>query len=243
MTKKFYPNQEEEMLQKLKDEIYRLGLEDYPSRLRVAKLYNRDNMPHPQTYMAQLGPWRDIMKSIGLDNSRPKKESRVKSPLDYWGYETEGVRLEQLIVELCRVGLNGNPSRDKLTKVYDSKNMLHPNTYRKNFGTWENVLKIIEKDDRISRKIPAYKQPKKYKVPDYKEYKRRFPLGKNPNILINAMIDEMKTKQLYTRADYDNNYNKDFLPSLYVFTRDTGLTWTELKALYEERLGVSIPKQ
>lgn len=156
MTKIFYhePEEEEIMLQKLKDEIIRVGLEKNASRVKLTALYDRNNMPHPITYVKNYGTWESILKRIGLENKgriaavKPEKSSRF-----YWEDLPEEVWLEKLIVELCRVNLNRNPSVAKLRAVYDNKNIPSPTTYKIKLGSWENVLKKIELDERISRKV------------------------------------------------------------------------------------------
>lgn len=153
MTKKLYTHNEEEMLQKLKDEIIRIGLESTPSRLKIQKLYNRENMPHPLAYMRYFGSWDTIMKRIGLENTRINKDTteKVRQQFFYWEDFSDEEWLEKLKDELCRVGLNENPSINKLRKVYDKRNIVHPTTYVVKFGSWEAVLRLIETDDRIKR--------------------------------------------------------------------------------------------
>lgn len=258
MVKKLYAHNEEEMLQKLKDEIIRLGLEKTPSRILISKIFNRDNMPHPTTYTNYFGPWESIMKRIGLENTRlgAAKEKEYKAPKVRWEDHSVEYWLEKLIDELCRVGLNENPSRTELIKVYDKNNILSPTTYQIKMGSWENVLKRIETDPRIKRKrngnsypknrVASISPEKSQKVKNKQEtlsYNDYFPNGPSQPVLINAMIDEMRAKKLYSRNEYEAKYNPNFLPSMYKFQKATGLSWKDLWEIYAERLGDPIKQE
>lgn len=61
-----------EILQILKEEIQRLGLEDSPSRTKMQELYDRDKMPHPNTYVNRFGTWEKALEMIGIDYSGKK---------------------------------------------------------------------------------------------------------------------------------------------------------------------------
>lgn len=59
-----------ELLNMLKAEIVRIGIEDHPSRTKYQKLYNRANTPSPSLYMQRFGvSWEKIIASIGFDIS------------------------------------------------------------------------------------------------------------------------------------------------------------------------------
>lgn len=250
MIRKFYPEKEEELLQNLKKEIIRLGLENSPSRLTLSKLYDRDAIPHPLNYVKYFGTWDSILKRIGLENNRinAAKEPEYKIPKTRWEDKGSEFWLEALIEELCLLGLNENPSRTELMKVYDKNRIPSPNSYMKYLGSWENVLEIIEKDPRIKRKTTRNRRkttinrlPRGLNNQD--PYEVIFPKGPSKQVLINVMIDEMRTKKLYTKKDYQAKYNMNALPDMAVFTRATGLKWKDLWDIYVERLGDPIKQE
>lgn len=167
-----------------------------------------------------------------------------------WEDLPEEVWLEKLIEELSRVGLNENPSITELLKVYDKNNIPSPSTYKKRLGNWENVIQKIETDDRIKRKRTRYRQYRKETVnrdvnpKDVPVLKATYvPETVSKHVLINVVLDEMKTKKLYTRKDYESKHKQGVLPTMYEFERDTGLNWTGLWELYVERNGDPIKQE
>ena len=65
---------DEELLDLLKKEIYRLGIQDNPSRTRLQKMYDNKNMPSPNNYKFRFGSWEDIMGKIDLSYSGKKSQ-------------------------------------------------------------------------------------------------------------------------------------------------------------------------
>lgn len=66
-----------ELLELLRKEIIRLGLEDSPSRTELQKRYDKNRMPHPNTYRHRFGDWDDIMKMIGFEYDGAKKNGAL----------------------------------------------------------------------------------------------------------------------------------------------------------------------
>lgn len=57
-----------ELLELLKKEIKRIGIEERPSRTEYQKKYNNDNTPAPNTYMYRMKKtWKEIIDIIGLE--------------------------------------------------------------------------------------------------------------------------------------------------------------------------------
>lgn len=231
---------EEEMLQKLRAEIIKLGLENTPSKIKITKLYDRNLIPSPSTYVYHFGTWDYVLKRIGLENNRinSKKLPDYKLPRIKWEEKYEGAWLEALIEELCRVGLNENPSATELTKVYDKTKIPSPSMYIRKLGSWKNVLKKIEKDKRIKLKTKRNKLIRENS--GTVGYNTCFPKGPNKELLIDAILSEMKNKKLYSREDYQANYNTKELPDMSIFTKATGLQWKDLCVIYEEHYGVKL---
>lgn len=136
--------------------------------------------------------------------------------------------------------MNENPSIISLKKVFDKNNIMHPSTYAVKFGSWENVLRLIEKDDRIKRKQPRSRLPKVDNpniTPEEANYLRTFPDGPIQTELITSILEEMKTKKLYDCKAYLANYNKDTIPHFYKVKQATGFVWQDIFKLYVERFG------
>lgn len=57
-----------ELLQELKQEIVRLGIQDYPSRTTYQKEYHRGEAPSPNSIMTRTGmKWDKIIETIGFN--------------------------------------------------------------------------------------------------------------------------------------------------------------------------------
>ena len=58
----------EELLQRLKNELERLGMLESPSRTELHKRYDNHNMPSPNTYLNLFEcTWTELMYMIGID--------------------------------------------------------------------------------------------------------------------------------------------------------------------------------
>lgn len=66
---------EDEILDSIKKEIHRLGLEDNLSRTEYAKLYDKNNSLSPTGAMAALNmTWKEIMEELGFEYDEIKRK-------------------------------------------------------------------------------------------------------------------------------------------------------------------------
>ena len=72
-----------ELLQMLKEEIYRLGLEKSPSRTKIEELYDEDNIPHPNSYINHFGTWQNVLDLLDLDNDWKERVSKANTGKRY----------------------------------------------------------------------------------------------------------------------------------------------------------------
>lgn len=58
---------DEEMLESLRKEIERLGLEDNLGRTNVQKKFDINRMPHPRTFEDRFGSWSKALEKAGYE--------------------------------------------------------------------------------------------------------------------------------------------------------------------------------
>lgn len=72
--------EKKEMLSQLKKEIYRLNIENEPSRLKYMKMYDKENAVSPTTLMNRLGmSWKEILQQISLGENYGRARARDTS--------------------------------------------------------------------------------------------------------------------------------------------------------------------
>jgi len=57
----------EQLIKILKEELKRTKLEDSLSRTKLQKVYDKDIMPHPNTYVYRFGSWEKTLELAGYE--------------------------------------------------------------------------------------------------------------------------------------------------------------------------------
>lgn len=145
-----------------------------------------------------------------------------------WSNYTEKELLEMLRAEIIRLGLEECPSRTQLELLHDKNKIPHPNTYRHHLGNWGHIMSLIGlKYDSVenSKKRMA---GKRYAV-KWADMER--------DELVNIVLNEMHTKGLFKRMEYEEKRDKSNTPSVVSLSSLTGLRWKEVKTIYQQKYG------
>lgn len=150
-----------------------------------------------------------------------------------WSKEfTNSELLQMLKDEIIRVGLEDNPSRTELEKRYDKERIPHPNLYIHKFGKWENIMKVIDLN---------YSSKKNWKEGGKTNKGKRHAATWSDlpeEEVVNAVLEQIKEKDIRTSKEYAER--KENAPSIPALTYITGLRWTDVKRIYEQKHGVRI---
>lgn len=145
-----------------------------------------------------------------------------------WKKLTEEQLLEKLKEEIVRLGLQDNPSRTMLEKSFDKNNIPHPNTYRHRFGSWKEIMTLIGLEYNGLKNVALHNKGQKYAMKWANKTKEE---------LLAIVLNEMRTKGLHKRLDYEHGRDKKQTPSIVSVTNITGLTWKNIKHEYQLSYG------
>lgn len=70
---------EDDLLELLKKEIKRLGIEDRPSRTELQKGYDKHNMPSPSWYLGRYGTWEEVLNKAGISYDKSSYIKKINS--------------------------------------------------------------------------------------------------------------------------------------------------------------------
>lgn len=216
-----------ELLQLLKDEIYRLGIQDEPSRTKLAQQYDKKKMPHPNTYMNKFGKWEDVLRMIGIEYDGRKimaKSSRKANTGKRYASTWSNLSRDEIIdVVLSEIKSKGFRDSYEYVEKRDKENTPSLPTIKSSTGlTWTDIRDIYNN---------RYSEP-------LREEGRN--LGKDTwgqktnNELIETVISEMKKINSDRYVDYMKKRNKGTTPSFPTLA-NRGITWSEVKNIYKER--------
>ena len=101
------------LLNVLKSEIHRLGIEENPSRTELQHSYDNKNMPSPNWYLNHFGcSWEELMQKIGLEYNGLKSIGKSSAMRNIgtqhalrWGKLTNDELMDLIIKEMRRKGL------------------------------------------------------------------------------------------------------------------------------------------
>ena len=135
---------EEGLLNALKNEIHRLGIEENPSRTELQDSYDNKNMPSPNWYLSHFGcSWEELMRKIGLEYDGLKSIGKSSSIRNIgtqhalrWGKMTND-ELMDLIIREMRVKVMYTIT--EYNQGRDRKNTPSIPIVIKYLGGWKNV--------------------------------------------------------------------------------------------------------
>lgn len=142
-------NEQRELLQQLKKEIYRLGLQDFPSRTKYSKLYDKNNAPAATTVMYKLKMnWGQILKAMDMGEfanrrapSKLKNTENMGRPKSI--QDKEGLQL--LTNDICYyTKLDKVKTLEDFTKMLKKRNLPSIATLYNYRITWAIIKKKTE---------------------------------------------------------------------------------------------------
>lgn len=212
-----------EMLEKLKKEIERLGLQDNPSRTKLQELYDNKNMPHPNTYVYRFGTWRNTLRLIGINyngfkagaKSASKKLQGVRHAATWANMEEDEV-ISAVLSEIHSKGIRGGAIEYQEKRDKKSSPSL-PTVTRITGYKWKDIER--EYINRYGHNLSADGK-KKWVEMDNQE-------------IINLVIEEIKRIDSDDYRVYAKNRDRENTPSIATLS-NKGITWGEIKNLYNK---------
>lgn len=130
----------DELLDLLREEIIRIGIQNKPSRTEYQRLYDNTRTPSPNTYRNIFKkPWTELMNMIGLeyDGQKEFEESKKVSKRNavMWADMTVESILELVVRDIKKKKIKGVADyvqrRDKkMTPSYQTLNKMVPNGWK-----------------------------------------------------------------------------------------------------------------
>lgn len=140
----------EELLERLKNELERLGMLDMPSRTELHQRYDNHNMPSPNTYLNLFEcTWAELMTMIGINyngiqaikNGASSKNKGKRHAVKWADMEYEDL-LEDVLTEMNKKKIRTTAEYAELRNRAISPSL--PILSQK-LGGWSNVKKEYEK--------------------------------------------------------------------------------------------------
>lgn len=174
MTRKkrnFTKQEKNEMLSQLKKEIYRLNIQNEPSRLKYMKMYDKEKALSPTTLMNRLDmSWKEIMQQISLEKNygRAKVEdtTNMGRPVTLLNDKEKAVILERIAKLMYEHNVhtltsvkklfkeNGLPSAYVLSKnkiSWSKMQSYYNNKYNENLTSWSTWSSFT--DNELAEKV------------------------------------------------------------------------------------------
>ena len=219
---------DEELLQALKEEIIRLGIQDNPSRTKYQGMYDRDVAPSPNGVIGRTGKsWNVLMKELGFayDGRKNMVEAGKQSALDKNG---NSHRVERL----------SNPKVLKI-KVDEALELIN-NEHITSAKEFENISteKIGVSYSALKRNgFPFIRLAKLYE----EKYGEKIIVGSKyadkSNIeLLNIVVDYMKENNLSSLYSYGKAKKPNNLPSTEVLVKRLNKGFKEVNELVKSLL-------
>lgn len=134
---------DDELLELLKKEIYRLGIQDNPSRTKLQNIYDNNNMPSPNNYKFRFGSWEEIMEKIDLNYSGKMSQSTLTSQKNSGkrNAATWADMSKEMVINAIFKTINENDIRTNEEYVQNRDRKTSPSltTIYKVIGSWKEV--------------------------------------------------------------------------------------------------------
>ena len=214
--RKWIDKTDEELIQMLKTELIRIGLQDNPRRVPVQAKYDNKNMPSPFYYETRFNmKWPELVETIGMPLTHlPRKGARLKHA--HWLEKSDEDLLQHLKDEILRLDFQEYPSVHKVNQRYDRNNMPPPRLYLRHFGiSWKAIL------DRtgvaFERETLKYTPHKWLDVTD-EEFLR----------LLKTELERIDILDNPSMARFQNEYDNKRVPSASFFLLRFDCGWADL---------------
>lgn len=211
-----------EILQILKEEIERLGIEDSPSRTKMQKLYDKNKMPHPNTYVNRFGSWKEALAMIGIEYSGKKssiKGARKKNTGKRFASSWSNLSREEIIDSaLSEIHSKGIRSFADYSKLRDKDNTPAIVTITYLTGLkWSDLMSLYIgrfglNSDEVNTNWGAMSDDE----------------------LLEIVLEEMKRIDSDLYVDYSEKRNTDDTPSATTLI-NRGIAWSVVKDKFNKK--------
>ena len=219
-TKRWESN--DALLQALKEEIIRLGIQDNPSMTKYQEMYARGVAPSPNSVIGRTGKsWGVLMKELDFDYDGKKNivKAGKKNTLDKNGNSYRSQRLSN--PEVLKNKLNEAIELIKNEHITSAKDFQRVSTEKigVSYKTFQRhgfpFTKIVEMyEDKYGKKVSV---GSKY-------------ANKSNAELLNMVIEYMRENNINSFSKYGEKRTKD-LPSSSVITKRLNKTFKEVNEL------------
>lgn len=212
-----------ELLEILKGEIKRLGMEDKPSRTELQKHYNKEIMPHPNTYVNRFGTWQKALGMIGIEYSGNKasaESARGHASGQRYAATWSNMSKEDIVnAVLSDVHSKGIRGAAQYNKQRDKGSTPSLTTLRDLTGYKWSDIEVLYVD--------------RYGETDFVPVRISWS-NRTKEELIDAVIEEIERIGSDRYVDYEKNRIKEKTPSITTIFNQ-GSSWGEIKNIYKRR--------
>ena len=151
--KEFTKQEKEEMLGQLKKEIYRIGIQDEPSRLKYMRMYDKEKALSPTTIMNRLDmSWKEILQQISLGKNYGRAKVRDTHNMGRPRINLSSVEKSEMIEKIISL-MNDNGTKNLTETIKLLKNNKLPTfkTLERNNISWDVIRNSYE--NKYNKKI------------------------------------------------------------------------------------------
>lgn len=156
------------MLKSLKDEIFRIGIQENPSKTEYNKLRNKDTSPASSTVLSRTDmTWTQVMQLIGLRYDGLALQKDLEYVKDDFPYMTQDQKLEYFSDKVKRIGLT-NDGWFRVLNIVDEGNTFNKMaTSSKREKYVSSDFKSLKKEDQLNSLLDYLKTNKILNSVDY----------------------------------------------------------------------------
>lgn len=140
-----------ELLEKLKKEIIRIGIDGYPSKTQYNKLYDRENCMSASSYLNRFNKtWEELIEMIGLEYDKTSVRKKIgamgkgvkrDSYTSKWDLVSDDELYDAIYEE---VFTKGNRTQQMYLDNRDKEKSPSLSYLKKRLGNWSVVVKHIK---------------------------------------------------------------------------------------------------
>lgn len=141
-----------DVLEMLKKEIKRIGIEDYPSKTRYNELYDSERAMSATMYLNRFNmTWKELMEFIGMEYNKTemaRKRGSLGKGVPRKKYETKWTKMsDDEMLDVFESELNRLAVRTKQEYADRREKGVAPSTnvLMERFGSWTGALKRLER--------------------------------------------------------------------------------------------------
>lgn len=212
-----------ELLQILKKEIDRLEIEDNPSRTKMQEVYNKEVMPHPNTYVNRFCSWQKALQMIGIDydgakvsSESAKKHIKGKRYASTWSNMSKEEMIDAALAEIHHKGIRSALEYQNLRSKGNSPSLSTLSTL---IGIkWNDLRRLYLERFNVDPSSTGFLNSNWADL-SHKE-------------IIDVVISEMKKIDSSRYVDYAKERDRENTPSVTTLS-NRGISWSEVAKIYE----------